>query len=346
MSRRKAKVKRICLQNVTFNVDIIWIDDHLNIAYCPVAKVGSTYWKRLLLFLNNETFGLKIKKPVDIPRHYVHYVKPERTKVLKFQNATFSSNMKRFMFVRDPYSRLWSTYIDKFFLPDFWRTYARFAMRLRRQKTPHAIKCRNDVTFEEFLQYVARFRYRPMKMNEHWRPLVFICDPCKFHPDIIGKQETFVEDSKFIMKLIGKEHLASYDDFQERSINEISTLIDYNFDFLKKPFYMRCISHEEMAVRLWRAFQFNGYLPLDVDFHNVSSDVSVMDANTFKSLVIRTLIRRKSSVDSWRSERRSVMVKAYRKVKRKVLEQIVDLFKWDFRLFGYNQRPKDIFGHV
>ncbi|XP_041371204.1 carbohydrate sulfotransferase 11-like [Gigantopelta aegis] len=344
-SKRKAKVEDICLQNVTFNVDNIWIHDKLRLVYCPVAKVGTTYWKRILLFLNNDTFGLKINTPFDIPRSFVHYLLPNRTKVLRFENATFSPNMSKIMFVREPYSRLWSTYIDKFFLPDFWRTYARFAIRWRRRQTSRGFKCRSDVSFEDFLRYVIHYGSKPMKMNEHWRPIVFICDPCKFQPDMIGKQETFVEDSKFILKSIGQEHLASYNDNEHQGhvLNELSMLIDYNFALLNKTFYKRCISQRGMAVRLWKAFQMNGYIPFDMDFADKSANLSVLDAGTFKSLVTSSLTEIKSSLGRWRVGRRSVMTAAYKMVDRAVLDQIADIFKWDFLFFGYNERPSDIF---
>ena len=43
----------------------------------------------------------------------------------------------RFMFVREPYRKLWSAYVDKFLLPDFWHNTFTKMYVLRRYILPH-----------------------------------------------------------------------------------------------------------------------------------------------------------------------------------------------------------------
>ena len=44
----------------------------------------------------------------------------------------------RFMVTRDPFARLWSAYVDKFILPDFWGHTGIYVVR-RFRKNPTAV---------------------------------------------------------------------------------------------------------------------------------------------------------------------------------------------------------------
>ncbi|CAL1543508.1 unnamed protein product, partial [Lymnaea stagnalis] len=106
----------------------------------------------------------------------------------------------RFMFVREPYSRLWSAWIDKFWLPDFWMLEAirlGVALNLPRE----AVACPKNITFPLFLKYIT-LPGDPMALNQHWAPYKHLCDPCLFRPHVIGKLETFTRDSRAILDAV------------------------------------------------------------------------------------------------------------------------------------------------
>ncbi|WAQ99210.1 CHSTB-like protein [Mya arenaria] len=154
-----------------------------------------------------------------------------------------------FMFTREPYSRLWSAYIDKFLLPDFWRTDA------------HA----------EFLQYIVASY--PRNLNEHWQPVYKICDPCLVAYDVIGKQGTLANDSHYILQKFGLGYLIPTSGSKSlRATNEMTMLVKYNFD-LEHAIHKGCFDKEYVAMRLWKAFQYNGYIhrSIDIPFKKMKS---------------------------------------------------------------------------
>ncbi|WAR09593.1 hypothetical protein MAR_034669, partial [Mya arenaria] len=111
----------------------------------------------------------------------------------------------KFMFSRDPYTRLWSAYLDKFVLPDFWHT-ARNAIPVVRQNvTKSALKCGHDLTFEEFLRYNYDHR---------------------------GAAETFDEDTNLVLASARTLGVIPHNPKESRLQREITDLVDYNHDIV------------------------------------------------------------------------------------------------------------------
>ena len=50
------------------------------------------------------------------------------------------------MFTRDPYQRLWSSYVDKFMLPDSWADHGLAIMFSRQAKGKAYKACPDDIT--------------------------------------------------------------------------------------------------------------------------------------------------------------------------------------------------------
>ncbi|KAL8580588.1 hypothetical protein ACOMHN_046791 [Nucella lapillus] len=100
----------------------------------------------------------------------------------------------RFMFTRNPYTRLWSVYIDKFVLPDFffWSKHAsaiidgRLKKMFPKQKRRYINMC-SDISFEEFVQYAVGDPSSPSwHSNDHILPISKTCNLCSFDPNFIG----------------------------------------------------------------------------------------------------------------------------------------------------------------
>ena len=54
------------------------------------------------------------------------------------ENEVMAPDSLRFMVTRDPFARLWSAYVDKFILPDFWGHTGIYVVR-RFRKNPMAV---------------------------------------------------------------------------------------------------------------------------------------------------------------------------------------------------------------
>lgn len=170
--------------------------------YCPVPKVASTVWKRILA----RAMGLNITTYVHQTtqrkmKHLGQYPLEERKNILK----TYT----KFMFVREPFERLLSAYRNcflgtKFKRNHYWWRNLRYRIReVLVENGGLRINLNADnTTFEEFLTYLVLkwTRNSSSEFNAHWRPQSNLCHPCHIQYDFIGHYETLQDDATFILK--------------------------------------------------------------------------------------------------------------------------------------------------
>ena len=109
---------------------------NVTVMYCPIQKTGSTTWKEIL-----RSIGQKMPT-ADIRGIEV--------------NVPFAKHDVSFTFVREPYSRLLSAYVDKLFSPNtmFWKITGSYVIeKFRQNPSKKSIDCGCDVTFPEFVRY-------------------------------------------------------------------------------------------------------------------------------------------------------------------------------------------------
>ena len=316
------------------------------VAYCEVPKIGCTFWKRLIRFLNKDFPPGKtnISVPSDLSRQFTHFGSFKTTPHSKFGSAKADKlrNMKNsIMFARDPYSRLWSAYLDKLFLPDFWHYVGIGIIRAERRKPdPMSLKCGYDVTFPEFISYLVGH----LGIDWHFKPITTICDPCQTNFKFIGKQETFVQDAKFIINETGMMPDPRIDIFNETVVNEIKTIsMDYlNLTKLKPG----CNNKTLICEKLWHVFQMNGYIGFDIPFP--LHLYKITDPGTLVKDFIETVIKKhengKPYHEIWKNQKRESLVSAYKAIPRDKLKLVQNIFKKDFEIFDYDKEPPDIFG--
>lgn len=246
----------------------------------------------------------------------------------------------RFMFVRDPYSRLWSAYVDKFLLIDYWRTAGKAIVSLRKKKD-NMTKCARDISFKEFVEFVST-RQSGAVLNEHWKPIQYQCSPCLYHPHVIGKIETFSQDSRYVLQLMNSSWILDSYDHEHHIYQEMSMLITYNFHVLKSSHYTNCTNATDLSRRLWKTFQINGYLPMETDFPDPGP--AGINASRFQTLAFEAYRTRPSkSPAEWREQRVKAMQDAFKDISTETLQKIKNIYKIDFELFGYDPEPAFIF---
>lgn len=148
--------------------------------------------------LNNSTNIL------DIPADNAHRkgIIPSLSNYSSSEIEMFLKTFTKFIFVRHPFERLLSAYHNK--LEQHYESSKYFQTRFGREiikkyrinATKKSLDKGDDVTFAEFAAYLIS---NNNSFNEHWRPIFELCHPCQIDYDIIGKYETLVEDSQFIL---------------------------------------------------------------------------------------------------------------------------------------------------
>ena len=172
-----------------------------SLLYCAIAKVGCTFLKRLMLTLSASQG--KYSSPFDISPNDAHFRYIETlSKVPEPLKDFMAKNYTKFLFVRDPYARLFSGYVDKFFTPQtaFHQNYGRYIIRkFRKDALAKSIECGHDVSFFEFVQYVMASIKGGAKPNPHFMPMYLQCDPCIQPYDMIGRLESLKEDLSLLL---------------------------------------------------------------------------------------------------------------------------------------------------
>ncbi|XP_052791910.1 carbohydrate sulfotransferase 11-like [Mya arenaria] len=322
----------------------LWTEPQYNIHWCVTPKIGSTHWKQVLRFLSGDyPAKLNITKPEDISRLYVHSTTVKNIKRRALYKAIVrgeTSSGKLFMFAREPFSRLWSAYIDKFFLPDFWEKEAPAVVsRVRSNVTSQQITCTIDVTFVEFLLYIVQSNTGTL--NPHWRPVSKLCNPCHVEYDVIGKQETFANDSNLIINKFGlrKKIPKSTSTKSSRANEEITMLVKFNFD-LEHSLPEGCFDAEDVAKRLWKAFQYNGYI-----HRSIEMPLSSMLSHNFIEHPTAVFLKHAYIALQYQSDNKLVlkdqklemMLEAYAGVSRNLVDKIKEVYSNDFEMFGYDK---------
>ncbi len=186
----------------------LMVDDKHRIAYCYIPKAGSSHWRRTLT---------KFKYP-HLKQSYIHIMYNNHSGYLG--HSRFNETMRtyimnyyfKFTFVRNPYSRLYSAYVDKLcqHRPHDINYQKIYGTEIMKRYRPNASAIEKQtgwtVTFEEFLRYVTDGLHEGRMMDHHWETYEHLCNPCKINYDFIGDIESQNnEESNALLHIIGAD---------------------------------------------------------------------------------------------------------------------------------------------
>ncbi len=154
---------------------------------------------------------------------------------------------QKFMFVRHPFERIVSAYIDKFEMDYPSST------KFRREIGPSIIRYgeksfRNNprkmkdgtlyVTFQQFVRFVSDPNNRVLEA--HWAEMYSECHPCMIHYDILGNYSTLIEDANVIIETarLDQEYPASTNPTgsSQRMLHYFSQLTSAEIQLLRKRY--------------------------------------------------------------------------------------------------------------
>lgn len=316
----------------------ILIEEHHKLIYCEVQKVGSTFINGLLRRLvYNST--IQKKNP--------GFERLLNRKDLRFEMLnSVINNFDKFMFVRDPYRRLLSGYVDKLVSPNghwgFIGTY--IISTIRKGADAVSISCGNDVKFTEFIKYVIESEKSGRQRNIHFTPVYEHCSPCQLPYDFVGKMETFKEDILFLLdgwnKLYGSS--ITFDDFESetalaQAINQCNRL------FEMQKTIRRCTTFYNVSLRVWRDLQIRGILPIQEAFPFTSefTEHNMTKADLIKS--VTKAIKSVTNITALKAQRKEVFIEAFSLLPMEDLYKLQRIYQSDFILFNYDSSPPEIF---
>ncbi|CAG5117962.1 unnamed protein product, partial [Candidula unifasciata] len=285
-----------------------------NLMYCPVGKVASSFFTRLVLAIDNPG---PLTSPLDIPIEDAGRARCQNLKSLgsKSNMVAFLRQSTKVVFGRNPFSRIYSAYIDKLFSPNpfYWTYWGEKALNLTRHQ-----KAGNLV--HQTLH----------KHDVHLRQVYDECHMCELVYDVIGTLETMAEDLDYILG-----HLNISSSFQHEPSYSLASKMDIVYDSVQSTFswktdIARCISLDQMGIRMWRKLQIRGVIDSSIRYPFRSGQIDNLHSSEFIKACKQAILIQ-------------ALVEAYKTVSRHDLVVVGNIYKDDFRVFGYNPKPADIF---
>ena len=344
--RRIRHIRDACADNSLFRNQIYkgrssllyYYSPEYDFNYCKVPKAGCSFWTQVFTILrkgkdeSDKIFGMA--------RKALH------TKLKKQNTAKFNSKERRksqsILVSRDPYSRLFSAFIDKMFLPLFYHGAIEIVKR-QRNLPGDALTCANDITFQEFLNDTIQKAYQGRTLNRHWAPIISLCNPCQVNAFALVKQESFSTDVEYALKEIGiakQEYEVIHDALHDHRIG--STIPGIVQTVLKLSYSSRrCMTKIEVASRIWKSFQIQGYLKDDITFPYdiIDTEDKAKSAKYLSDVILKTIRDNPLTSEESKRQRRRALVTAFKSVGKRTIKYLQDIYKQDFILFDYTFDP-------
>ena len=186
------------------------------------------------------------------------------------------STSTKFVFTRDPFVRLLSGYVDKLFSPNpsFWRAVGTHAIKMNRENASALSKsCGHDLTFAEFVKYFIHSEETKVKRDGHFTPMYDHCRPCQVKYDIIGKMESFEQDTLYILEKLGFNDLYNRLSNDFRTQTNMDSFVDQTNHVINDG-GIKCMSKHDKQKRMWRKMQIRGLISKNsaFPFSEVESD--------------------------------------------------------------------------
>ena len=302
-----------------------------NFSYFKIPKAGCSVWTQIFAVLNlesNKTENIFYKR-----RGYIHTAMQKTVRIQKDPSGPYVIPS------RDPYSRLYSGYMDKIFLSLFASEENKIISSQRKNVLNKESKCAKDATFPEFLKTILEHVMKGQRINKHWAPITSLCNPCAVNVLAIAKQETFSSDVEFILKKVGvtNDKLGViHNALHEHRLE--ATLPSYITEVLN---HRTCKTKDKVAEDLWYAFKVNGYLKEDLDFPfaQVKANNFTITPENLTKLVFKAISDNPLTSEQSQRQRRRALVDAYKNVDGKTIRGLQEVFKGDFALFEYSTEP-------
>ncbi|KAL5005698.1 hypothetical protein ScPMuIL_016856 [Solemya velum] len=309
--------------NYEMKIDLA-IEEKHPVGYCAMPKLASTFWGKVL---------------------------PGRKKLAHINQTDLTQGphtLKRpftFMFVRNPYERVLSGYVDKLFVPNtlFWGWTGQYILqKYRANSTELSLRCGHDVTFPEFFHYLVQAEKGQQKSNAHFSPMYRHCGPCRKKYDVIGHFETFTQDTNFILETIMNETGLDLSVNIDKSVTERTRIQDkIRLVYGMKKKILKCMNFQEALERVWKGLQIRGFLGVKVKMPLSLDESENFSADQIVDVILEA--RKKSTASDRRSNNKDALTEAFRQVPLSTLEMYLNLYGPDFELYGYEKRPEAIF---
>ncbi|KAL8614993.1 hypothetical protein ACOMHN_051854 [Nucella lapillus] len=288
-----------------------------NVNYCPIPKTGSTTWRGI--------FGS---------------IKSARRKLKGVEMSMEERGNISFAFVREPYSRLLSAYVDKLFTPNFLfsRMLGRYIVEnFRFNASALSRRCGFDVTFPEFIRYFIHMQTTGIKRDLHFVPTHEQCLMCDQNYTFLGHLETIKEDIPYILEAMNSP-VTYNQNFDNVTIVKNTLLVLQRSRARFEP----CMDLEEASRRLWKKWQIRGVLSKTQAFPLSGKKAWGISVSSLTEAGLAAL-GRSGTRGSRVGQKREALREAFASISLEDKLKVRHFLQLDFQMFGFDPEPKEVF---
>ncbi|OWF36691.1 Carbohydrate sulfotransferase 14 [Mizuhopecten yessoensis] len=312
---------------------------------CKAPKTGCSFMAKFFFALEPQ---MSVVKAFTMDRYEVHsgayeYDEDFMFKTLKKKRA-FTAVVSR-----DPFTRLFSAYIDKVFL--IGKLNKKFGLTLRsRLYATQEESCGYDISFQGFLDQVVAMAANG-EYDEHWLPVSNLCNPCHLRYDFICKTETLDSDLYQIVEQLNlseerKEAIKNSIATEKENKNEVMSLIKTTM-YDHRRFKRECPNVLDLMEKTWKSLQIRGYIHEASPFprerfwttRKGKLKVGKINDEDLINIVYEEFLNRPLTPKQMTRQRHRSLVRAYLNIKPDTISKIQKVFEYDFFLFNYGLEP-------
>jgi hypothetical protein len=197
-----------------------------NLFICGTQNTGLLSWKRVIYQLTKDNYVVNstiINSSEDYYKRFSDVSSKDRNFYLDM--------LTKVLMVRNPLDRILSIYLEHFENPkhydkrfhdkfDYWIKF------LNRNDTMDTESWDRNITFEEFIKFIANTDESRFHYNTLWDEIYEVCMPCTIKYDIIIRYENLLEDSNFVLKTIGVSDKISFPN-EEQYLTDLTIFKKY-----------------------------------------------------------------------------------------------------------------------
>ncbi|XP_070185548.1 uncharacterized protein [Littorina saxatilis] len=291
---------------------------NVSVGYCPIQKTGSTTWSSIFKNIRGTM----------------------KRRGLREMKAGKAKNDVVFVFVREPYSRLLSAYVDKLFSPNtlFWGMTGKHIIRMfRKNASETSLRCGHDVTFPEFIRYVIHAQTTGEHRDGHFIPTHDHCSMCKIPYTHVGHLETLGEDMPYLLRV----SQTAYNYTQNYNNNTLSDNAGWVLKAMRKG-VSKCMSMKEACLRLWKKWHIRGIISKREPVPITADEAENITKEEFVKLG-EAALERSGPKEQQKLQKTAALREAFASVPLEDRLEIQKLLFLDFALFGFDPHPESVF---
>lgn len=316
-----------------------------NFAVCRAPKTGTSFCGQFIMTLGAWTKNLNANVTnsyFNINRDEIHYFGRASGVQLKRNTIKDGVRLRRIIIGRNPYSRLYSSFVDKHFLLG-----ALGSSLMQRRHMSYVVvngkRCGYNVTFKSFLQQVTEDWSKGRLLNDHIRPITDMCNPCKIKYDFVASLETLSSDLHYFLSFLNLT----------QSNKMATSLLKIQWDKLTlkslikshrnthKKFFAHCPKFVDYLEKVWNTLKWQGSVHDSISYpreklQNIGNNVSI---DYLMSVFTNFTSSKPMTNEEKRTQRTRHLINAYTNIGATIIDVLKRAYWHDFHIFGYGMDP-------